>query len=166
MDWRRYYDDPDTVLKEYKAEVVINDSMTSDGITFEPCVEDWYLTWKHGCIRLGPVGSLSEHLAKVQAALFCYLYKSGVSASESDDISCGYAACHQWFSGIQKVFQLQAIGHEIGGVLNPSFAIRSERLWYSREAAEKCKLDFLKTVHRKGMEIVEDIQILTLELRR
>lgn len=162
MKYQQYYDDPDTVLKEYDAKVVINDRVVDSEGVFSPCEPTWNLTWKHGCIELGFVEYLSEHWAKVQAALFCYLWSSGIDAGVAKYISCGYATCYQWFSGPQKVYQLQAIGLDVEG----ERVIFSERLWYSYKAAEDCKEDFIKTATKKGLMYVSEVNVLTLELRQ
>jgi hypothetical protein len=166
-DWRRYYDDPDTVLKEFEAEVVRNDTVIGcDEGGFEiqtpdPDGSTWYVTWKHGCICLGRVEFLPLQWAKVQAALFCHLWTIGVGAAEADDIACGYALCHAWMKGNQRVYQLQ-------GIYPDGEARWSQRLWYTREAAEAAINDFaLSCMQKRGIAVPMDfVNVIPLELRK
>jgi hypothetical protein len=161
-DWRRYYDDPDTVLKEFEAEVVINDSIIGpQGEYPDPQGSTWYVTWKHGCICLGLVEFLPLQWAKVQAALFCHLWTEGIDVAEADDIAYGYAHCHAWMKGIQRVYQLQ-------GIYPDGEARWSQRLWYTREAAEAAIDDFaLSCMQKRGIaEPMDFVNVIPLELRR
>ena len=48
-----------------------------------------------------------------------------------------------------------------------SRVVLSDRLWFSREAAEKCKEDFAETAKRNGpMVNIESIHVDVLELRQ
>jgi len=146
------HENPSAILSENKAEVV--------------CIDEyWYLTWwlLHDSIDLGAANYLSRDCAEQIGAVFIHLWLKGVEKNDAIGIAKCYGYYHNWFGRIQKVYQLRAVGAE-PDVERVSF---SEKVWYSREEAEKQKDNFAQSLINRGvMSTVTLVDIITLEIPR
>jgi hypothetical protein len=168
MNYCQYFDNPDAILDVNNARVELNYCrVDASGHKYlAPDGPDWNISWKHGSMQLGRVDWLSKDNAKRMAALFIILYLKGIDPGEALDIAGAYGRYHNWFGSIQKLYQLRAIGLDSGIVRREETVIFSEKLWYTREQAEKQKEAFIQMALKQGMSVVNSVDIVTLEIGR
>jgi hypothetical protein len=158
MNYHQYSDDPDRVLADNNAKVLLEEACVDgteipDPFGFGP---QWYLSWKHGVMCFAPA-SLPEKYAKLQGALFIHLYLRGVDPGEANEIAYHYAHSRFWFETRQRVYQLRGVGYS-------EQVIFSERLWYSEREADATHIEFAHFCLQRGGLSMYPVHVTTIPL--